>query len=226
MDPITAVLLDWSGTLAGYPELSWGIRRAFDELGRPATQRDIDALVHRLDQASQLSEVKHVWGTEDRSAADHRAAHRLWYESAGFDNEFAEALYATHSQIDGYRLYPDSRCLLTNLSARGIRMAVVSDIHFDIRQQFDSAGLAEFIDAYVLSFEHGIQKPDPRMFTTALEALDAESHQALMVGDWYPTDWGAAAAGITTLILPKPSSFGTRGLGTIVHLVDSSHRHR
>lgn len=43
-----------------------------------------------------------------------------------------------------------------------------------------------------------------------------------MVGDWYPTDGAAAIADITTRILPKPTSFGPRGLETVIHLIDSN----
>ena len=52
-----------------------------------------------------------------------------------------------------------------------MRVALVSDIHFDLRADLAEHGIAEFIDAWVLSFEHGFQKPDPRMFTLALDAV-------------------------------------------------------
>jgi hypothetical protein len=55
-------------------------------------------------------------------------------------------------------------------------------------------GIADRFDAWVLSFEHGIQKPDARMFTLALAALEVRSQVALMLGDrasmmeapWWP----------------------------------------
>jgi FMN phosphatase YigB (HAD superfamily) len=71
----------------------------------------------------------------------------------------------------------------------------------------------------VLSFEHGCQKPDPRMFLTALHLLGVDAHRTLMVGDRASHDGGAAEVGITTLILPPaPTVVGPRGLDAVVRL--------
>ncbi len=51
------------------------------------------------------------------------------------------------------------------------------------------------MDAYVLSYEHGVQKPDPRLFETACEALGHAPRDVLMVGDDRRADGGAAALG-------------------------------
>lgn len=80
-------------------------------------------------------------------------------------------------------------------------------------------GIGHFIDTYVLSFEHGIQKPDPRMFTLALDALDIEAGDALMVGDRASHDGGAASIGITTLILPGQHTLQPRGLEAVLRLL-------
>ena len=45
------------------------------------------------------------------------------------------------------------------------------------------AGLNDYVSAFVLSFEHGIQKPDRRMFEIALEQLEVKPSDALMFGD-------------------------------------------
>jgi FMN phosphatase YigB (HAD superfamily) len=71
----------------------------------------------------------------------------------------------------------------------------------------------------VLSFEHGIQKPDPQMFTIALDALDIEAGDALMVGDRVSHDGGAASIGIPTLILPAQHAMQPRGLDAVLRLL-------
>jgi FMN phosphatase YigB (HAD superfamily) len=53
------------------------------------------------------------------------------------------------------------------LRTLGVKIALVSDIHFDLRADLANRGVADLFDAYVLSFEHGFQKPDPRMFRLA-----------------------------------------------------------
>jgi len=97
----------------------------------------------------------------------------------------------------------------------------VSNFHRDIRSAMADHGLAEFVEAVVISSEHGFQKPDLRMFTTALELLGADTADALMVGDWAPSDGAAAALGIDTLILPLQgdAAVSHRGLDAVLRLV-------
>ena len=51
----------------------------------------------------------------------------------------------------------------------------MSNIGWDLRPVFRAHGLDAFVDAYVLSYEHGIQKPDGRLFRAACEADRAGS---------------------------------------------------
>ncbi len=141
---------------------------------------------------------------EDTSAARHRAANMLWFEKAGLDDALAEALYAFDDDADNRPLYPDAIPTLSALQALGVKVGVVSDIHLDLRLLLAQQGAAQFVDAYVLSFEHNCQKPDPRMFATALQLLDVAAPRTLMVGDRAAHDGGAADIGIATLILPPP----------------------
>ena len=96
----------------------------------------------------------------------------------------------------------------------------MSDIHFDLRPEFIAAGLDRFVDAYVLSFEHAIQKPDAAIFDFALHALGLQPDQALMVGDHPRRDGGAATVGIRTLLLPPLRDCVPRGLDAVLHLTD------
>ena len=79
-------------------------------------------------------------------------------------------------------------------------------------------GLDPFFDCYVLSFEHGIQKPDPAIFELATGLLGTEPAETLMVGDRASHDGGGAAAGLPTYLLPRQGEFGPRGLDRVVAL--------
>jgi putative hydrolase of the HAD superfamily len=70
----------------------------------------------------------------------------------------------------------------------------------------------------MISCEQGFQKPDPRKFALALDALGVEASEALMIGDTPQTDGGAVAIGIATLILPRPKDYGPRGLDIVFPL--------
>ena len=73
----------------------------------------------------------------------------------------------------------------------------------------------DYIDDYVLSFEHGVQKPDPRLFERALQRSELPPERVLMVGDRSTHDGAAAESGLVTLLLPPLAAFGARGLSLV-----------
>jgi HAD superfamily hydrolase (TIGR01509 family) len=199
-----AVLFDWRGTLVQDPEHAWWVTRALQSLGRPVDDAEVADIVVRLHAAQRQPEHAEADERIDTSAAFHRQASLRLFADAGVDPELADALYAVDFDPDSHPLYPDTADVLTTLHRRGVKIAVVSDIHFDLRGEFADRGLIDLIDAFVLSFEHGVQKPDRRMFDLALDNLGVQARECLMVGDRATHDGGAAAAGITTLVLPFP----------------------
>ena len=145
----------------------------------------------------------------------------LWYREAELDPEVAEGLYRLDREAIAHPMFEDVPETLERINALGVRMAIVSDIHFDLRPEFAKLGLDRFIDHFVLSFEHGVQKPDPRIFTLALDLLDVHASEVLMVGDRPARDGGAVDVGISTLLLPTVSG-RLRGLGGVLALIDSA----
>lgn len=67
------------------------------------------------------------------------------------------------------------------------------------RRKLAAAGLEQAFDGIFVSSELGVEKPDPRIFLAALEALGVAPQTAWMVGDDGPADIdGAIAAGLRT----------------------------
>lgn len=210
---VEAVLFDWRGTLAHCPPPGSWAERAFESIGRPATARALSSAAAALAEAGDLPDI-------DSSPELHREATLGVFARHGLDAELADALYGLDADPDNHLLYPDVEDVLHEIRARGVTIALVSDFHLDMRPLLAAHGIAGLIDAWVLSFEHGIQKPDPRMFTLALDALGARPEHALMVGDRASHDGGAAAAGIATLILPSPPErLEPRGLEVVTRLL-------
>ena len=214
-----AVLFDWRGILVHDPDHPWWVARALRSLGRPVNLEEVSALVQAVREAERRPEHLEAARRIDTAAAVHRQASLRLLADAGLDDELAEALYLLDFDPACHRLYPDVVDVLTTLRARGVKTAVVSDIHFDLRPEFVSQGIAGLVDAVVLSFEQGVQKPHPRMFSVALEALGTRAADAVMVGDRVSHDGGAATVGITTLILPPADDPGARRLGAVLDLV-------
>lgn len=130
----------------------------------------------------------------------------------------AEFTYGFECAASGWRPYPDAPGVLAELRRREIPVGVVSDCGWDIRAVFTAHDLYGYIDAFDLSFEHGICKPDPRIFESACSQLGVEHSRTLMVGDTWLTDGGAAAIGIATLILPARNRTTSPALSPVLEL--------
>lgn len=199
--------------MAHCPPPVWWAERAFESIGRPATVGALAEAAAALEEAGDLPDI-------DASAERHREATLRVFARHGLDAELVEAVYGLDGDPANHPLYPDTAPVLREIHARGVGIALISDFHLDLRPVLAQHGIADLFDVWVLSFEHGIQKPDPRMFTLALDALDVRPEHALMVGDRASHDGGAAAAGIATLILPSPPDrLEPRGLEVVTRLL-------
>lgn len=201
MTPLTGVLFDWRGTLVTVLEPHEWAREALTLLGRAADDDSTAALWDAIRSAAghpdRLSSPEC-----DTSKATHRRIYYDVFADAGLDADLADALYAVESDASYNEFAVDVGPTIRRLAAAGVKVGVVSDIHFDLRPVFAAQGLDTSIDAFVLSYEHGVQKPDPAFFEVALETLGTTAQETLMVGDRASHDGAAIALGIATLLVP------------------------
>ncbi|MGW1076403.1 HAD family hydrolase [Streptomyces sp. NPDC002537] len=203
---VEGVLFDFSGTLFRIePAVTW-LRVALDRAGVPMGEAESARLARRLEEAGALPggrkpavvppHLAGPWSGRDRSAEEHRAAYMGLAREVPLPRpELYDALYARHMEPEAWHPYADAADVLDGLRRRGVRTAVVSNIGWDLRPVFRAHGLDAGVDAYVLSYEHGVQKPDPRLFRVACRSLGLPPERVLMVGDDARADGGAAGAG-------------------------------
>jgi putative hydrolase of the HAD superfamily len=218
---IDAVLFDFRGTLFDDEDEPAWIRSSAASVGRALSDAEIAGVLERMKVAGDDPEIAAGLDRCDTSLEVHREVNLAWLRAAGLDDELAFAIWARDGHPDATFAFPDAAPVMQAVRESGKEIAVVSDIHFDIRDHFHRHDLDRFVDTYVLSFEHGIQKPDPEMFTLALDALNVTAERALMVGDTPTTDGGAAHVGIQTYLLPgpfRPGRAGPRGLDVVLRL--------
>jgi HAD superfamily hydrolase (TIGR01549 family) len=84
------------------------------------------------------------------------------------------------------------------------RLAIICDTGYSpgsvLRQVLDRHDLLGYFDYAYFSNEHGMSKPDPRVFLHVLEELDVRPTEAAHVGDIQRTDIaGAQAAGMAAI---------------------------
>ena len=209
--PFRAVLLDWRGTLVTtLDEEAWATE-ALRRLGRDddpgPLADDLATIADRLDAPGV-----------DTDAGRHRRTYVEALSGLGVDDDLTDALYAVESDVTLNVFADDAAAALRELCAAGVRLAVVSDIHVDIRPAFTAAGLDDVVDVFTLSVEHGIQKPDPRMFTRTLCVLGVDPEHALMVGDRAERDGAAVECGLATLLLPPLTAPSDRRLHRVLAL--------
>lgn len=220
MTEIQAVLFDFSGTLFRLEEDdSWfaGIELDSDE-GREVDGHVQAELMRRLTAPTGRSvnmtpEALEAWMNRDLAPHLHREAYLHVLRESGLARHHAESLYAHVIDPASWTPYPDTATVLGGLRRRGVKTAVVSNIAFDLRPAFGSAGVAGDVDEFVLSFEVGAVKPDPAIFLAALDQLGVPADRALMVGDSDEADGGATALGCAfALVDPLPTSERPDGL--------------
>jgi putative hydrolase of the HAD superfamily len=121
------------------------------------------------------------------------------------DEQLLRFLEAEHAAwAPARQLAATTHALLESLRERGLRLALVSNaidppdlLHRDLAE----FGVAQRLDVAVFSSEVGRRKPDPAIFRYALERLEVDARDALMVGDTLETDIaGAAALGMRTCL--------------------------
>lgn len=223
-DMVSAVLFDFSGTLFRLEEQdSWFAGMAVDE-------REVDGhvqaeLMRRLTaptgrSVTMTDEQYQAWANRDLAPHLHREAYLHVLRESGLADHHAESLYNRVIDPASWTAYPDTARVFKSLKAQGLRTAVVSNIAFDVRPAFTAIGAAEHVDEFVLSFEVGAVKPDPAIFTTALQRLGVPAQEALMVGDSEEADGGAREVGCQfALVDPLPTEQRPDGLTTALQAV-------
>jgi putative hydrolase of the HAD superfamily len=114
--------------------------------------------------------------------------------------------------------FPDVEPVLRELKRRGVKVGVVSNVAEDLGPVFAKHGWSDLVDGYAHSFEHGVEKPDPKLFLAACAAIGTAPGKTLVVGD-HPVDGGAVVAGCVVLLLPRTEPGEPHGLARVLDLV-------
>ncbi|WP_329406997.1 HAD-IA family hydrolase [Streptomyces sp. NBC_00704] len=233
---MTSVLFDFSGTLFRIESAESWLRSVLRAAGLTMPERELAGTARALEAAGALpggaapvrvpGELAALWRVRDESAELHRAAYTALCRQVPLPApELYDALYDRHMTPAAWSPYPDARAVLGGLRERGVRVGVVSNIGWDPRPVFRAHGLDAYVDAYTLSYEHGVQKPDARLFTIACEALGADPRRTLMVGDNRWADGGAAALGCAVHFVDHlPAAERPDGLRPVLELLEPVDR--
>lgn len=190
---VRAVFVDAAGTLLR-PREPVGVTYA-----RAARLRG-----HRCDPVEVEGRFRDAWRARQHQsqAGDGRAFWApLVAEAVGVeDDALFEALYDWYSRPRAWWVDTEALRVLGDLSRAGIRIAILSNWDLRLRELFHRFALDRLFSALVVSAEHGVDKPDPRIFEIACRVVGVAPREAIHVGDDAEKDVaGASHAGLVGL---------------------------
>jgi HAD superfamily hydrolase (TIGR01509 family) len=199
---IDTVFLDAGGVLC-HP--SW--KRVAEALVRHGAGVTPAALAAAEQKATYDIDKASVIGTTDDRARGWLYFNLILHhagvpQSAATDAALAELRDYHRSDNLWEQVEADVEPALAALKARGLKLVVVSNANGRLRHLFDRIGLTKWFDHVLDSHEWGVEKPDPRLFTLALEQSGAAPARTVHVGDLYHVDVvGARNAGLRDAVL-------------------------
>jgi HAD superfamily hydrolase (TIGR01509 family) len=195
-EPIRALAFDLFGTLVtkgdgwrAYRELFWAL---------PPWKWSMARRAALTESVSTISEFHERVGVRRGPGPEH------------FEALVAEDLARIH-------LFEDSIPTLQEARARGLSLALLSNLATPYKQPVFELGLAEHFDVLLFSCDLGVAKPDRRIYERLAGTLGLTPAQLVMIGDTRSDDiTGAQRAGLHALHIDRTGGRGDlRDLGRL-----------
>lgn len=115
--------------------------------------------------------------------------------------EYFEKVYEYYARAEAWNLVHGALESLKALRNMGIKLAIVSNFDTRLKPLLEDMNVYSLFDAVVVSAEVSAEKPNPVIFTRAVQELGVEPHECVHVGDDRRNDiWGARDAGCHALL--------------------------
>ncbi len=226
---LTHVFFDVDGTLVSASPGPAEIFRA--ALAKRGQLLDPEAIARTLRSPDRIVTLIQPM-TRGRETDFFRAVNARLVEHMGLeaDDGALDDIHASFEREVVYRPYPEASRALKSLKAAGYRTGVISNFSHRLPRILKDLGLADQLDMVTYSFEAGAEKPNPKIFKTALARAGADPERTLMVGDSFEADYlGARQAGLHAVLLcrrgPGPATCPSiRSLDELETLLPGSSR--
>ena len=229
---IKAVLFDLFGTVIAYGDIEAGTREAWDGILDALRVLGADPPYEAFAVDWQAQFITPLRPEEDTEETPFLGKVLRLFRSYGLPEDRDVALQGVNACIsawDRHLALPDD--VVPTLRALRERHAVALVSNFDhppyVRHLLARLDLAQHFDPVLISGELRIDKPDPRIFARALDAVGCAPEEALFVGDSLDTDIGGArAVGCRAVLIDMqgrhPDYGGERiaALGELIGLVE------
>jgi putative hydrolase of the HAD superfamily len=207
---IRAVFFDAGQTLLeADPPVEKVYREAFATHGVEADLEAVHRAVHatwrEVDARRERGEER--WGGADGEAGFwRRFVEEVFGRSGGkgLPEPLLNGLIAHFREDKHWRVYPETRAVLSALRGAGVTLLVVSNWDSTLPRLLERLELLPFFDRVVVSAVVGSSKPSRAIFDEAVRLAGVPHADALHVGDSLVDDYhGARAAGLHALLVDR-----------------------
>jgi putative hydrolase of the HAD superfamily len=116
----------------------------------------------------------------------------------------AREIFAEWAACHHFHMYDDVDPVLRALSAKGVKLGLISNSHRSLASFEEHFQLDGLISAAVSSSDHGYLKPHPSIFEAALKLAGVRAEESVMVGDSFPHDIaGALSVGMRGVLVHR-----------------------
>lgn len=135
----------------------------------------------------RLYALKQVSKEELRYQRFHQTFLHFGYNQVNVANEWADR-YLTISPYKTH-LIEDSLDVLNYLKDKNYMLHIITNGFREVQHiKIDQSGLRDFFRHIIISEDHGVNKPDVKIFELAQNLSGAELAECVMIGDNYDTD--------------------------------------
>jgi putative hydrolase of the HAD superfamily len=205
---IKVISFDLGHTLA-FPRYSW-LEEKLADAGITVGRGDLEATESKL--RSWFDDLVLLEGVSDDLW---RRYYTRFFTEIGAPDDAIEslliAIWEVHSE--GVGLWtepaPGAEEVLKAFSESELELACISNNDGRLNSMVEHLGWSGYFDLLVDSADIGFSKPDPRIFSYALENLGREPSELLHIGDYYSVDViGARNAGAAGILYDPQGSYG------------------
>ena len=116
----------------------------------------------------------------------------------------ARDIYDEWASCHHFEMYEDVPDVLRALHAAGMKIGLISNTQRSLTTFERHFALDGLFATAISSFDHGYMKPHPSIFETALRHVEAQPHEAVMVGDSLAADiLGARRFGMRAVLVAR-----------------------
>ena len=209
---IRAILLDLFGTTVAYGDVVQGTRLAWEGVYGVLCGLGANVPYDEFAAEWQAQLITPLAPGEDMAETPFLSKILRFFGGYGLPQDLGAVTRAAENCLSGWdtHLYLPEDTLPTLVALRkNYALALVSNFDHPpyVRGLLAHYGLADFFNAIVISGEIGVDKPDPRIFHRALDAVRCSPEEALFVGDSLESDiTGARSVGCRPVLIDMKDS--------------------